>query len=127
MEEANQPPQSDPDAPARFADRGGNPRPPYTKGKRNWHAHNTEGVQGWAVAAVHPSGDGSHYAPVAQHLTEQDAKLIAGAEDMAQALSDLVEKLGCMQYSHETYSLFRAGVKALEASGWLLGQKKPES
>lgn len=58
--------------------------------QRNWHAHNHEGANGWVVAPLHPSGDGSHYAAITQRLTEEDARLIAAAPDILDALELLL-------------------------------------
>lgn len=60
---------------------------------KNWHAHNREGVKGWVVAPLHPSGDGSHYAPITQALTEEDARLIASAPALAEENAKLREAL----------------------------------
>lgn len=56
---------------------------------RNWTAHNTQGVQGWAVAVPHPSGDGSFYAPIVQGLSEEEAKLIAAAPKLKEELENI--------------------------------------
>lgn len=61
--------------------------------QRNWHAHNREGAHGWVVAPLHPSGDGSHYAPITHRLTEEDARLIAAAPELLDALRTMVFRM----------------------------------
>lgn len=49
-------------------------------------AHTGLMIRGWAVSPLHPSGDGSHYAALADGLTEQQAKLWASAPALLEAL-----------------------------------------
>lgn len=67
--------------------------PPKTQSrtKPNWHAHNREGVGGWVVAPLHPSGDGSHYAPITQRITEEDARLISASHELLEACKIMVQ------------------------------------